>query len=105
MSDRTFRVSDPLLEGTDIRDWQGWLNDKARSWDANMGLGEDGVYGVQTRSCTASVAYGISASNGRRSPAAHEISIVPNSAYQAATARASSGVSGHSQCAPSATGS
>ena len=52
----------------------------------------------------ASVAYPISPSNGRRNPTAKVSSIVPNSAYQAATARPSSGVTAHTHSSPTSTG-
>ena len=52
----------------------------------------------------ASVAYPISPSNGRRNPTANVTSIVPNSAYQAATARPSSGVTAHTHSSPTSTG-
>ena len=51
-----------------------------------------------------SVAYGMSASAGRRSDQAETSSEVPISAYQEATVRASSSVSGHGQSSVSDAG-
>lgn len=59
MSDRIFKVTNPLMRGVDIRDWQNWLNNELHDWRVNFQLDEDGFYGVQTRSTTASIAYGL----------------------------------------------
>jgi murein DD-endopeptidase MepM/ murein hydrolase activator NlpD len=59
MSDRTLRITDPFMEGDDVRGWQSWLNDKLDYWNVNLRLVEDGSYGYLSRSTTASIAYGM----------------------------------------------
>lgn len=55
MSDRTFKIQTPYMEGDDVRLWQRFLRDGFRSrWGIDYQLEEDGVYGEATRAATAS---------------------------------------------------
>lgn len=55
MSDRTFKVDAPLMEGPDIDLWQTFLYDQFRSaWGIEYPIITDGSYGVATRAATAS---------------------------------------------------
>jgi murein DD-endopeptidase MepM/ murein hydrolase activator NlpD len=59
MSDRTFRVESPHMQGDDIRQWQKTLNRQFGTWKVNFGVVVDGDYGVATRDATATVLYGL----------------------------------------------
>jgi murein DD-endopeptidase MepM/ murein hydrolase activator NlpD len=55
MSDRTFQVKDRLMSGGDVEMWQLFLYEDFRSrWSIDYALEVDGLYGVATRSATAS---------------------------------------------------
>lgn len=45
------------MEGSDIREWQRWIKDTFNRWNINYPVEVDGVYGVGTRSATASMLY------------------------------------------------
>lgn len=55
MSDRTFRVDRPPMEGKDIRNWQHEVPTLFGRMQIPYPLKADGVYGVATRSATASL--------------------------------------------------
>lgn len=57
MSHRVFKVTSPLMEGNDIKEWQHDLNRILAKWDMDLRLQEDGIYGVGTRSVTASICH------------------------------------------------
>jgi murein DD-endopeptidase MepM/ murein hydrolase activator NlpD len=59
MSDRTFKVDNPPLRGSDVEAWQEFLNKQMRLWDVEYRIPEDGEYGAITRSLTASVCHGL----------------------------------------------
>jgi murein DD-endopeptidase MepM/ murein hydrolase activator NlpD len=63
MSDRTFVVKQPHMEGADVLEWQKWLNDQARFWGVNYQIPEDGDYGIGTRDMTASIVHGLGLSS------------------------------------------
>jgi hypothetical protein len=55
MSERTFKVQDQLMRGTDVAAWQQFLYDAfRRRWSIEYPVDSDGIYGVATRSATAS---------------------------------------------------
>lgn len=59
MSERTFKVQQPHMEGTDIKAWQSFLNDQMKHWEVDYRIPEDGDYGISTRDLTASVCHGL----------------------------------------------
>lgn len=59
MSNRTFTLKTPHMKGSDVQQWQEWLNGHLRFWDVDYAITEDGDYGETTRSTTASVAHGM----------------------------------------------
>lgn len=60
MSALTFKVQHPTLEDNSIVDWQDVLNQRLREWGYEGPFLElDGRYGVQTRSFTSMVLYGM----------------------------------------------
>jgi hypothetical protein len=63
MSERTFQLKTPHMEGDDVRQWQKWLNDQARFWGVNYSIPEDGDYGAATRDLTASIVHGLGLSS------------------------------------------
>jgi murein DD-endopeptidase MepM/ murein hydrolase activator NlpD len=55
VSERTFKVDSPLMEGDDVRAWQDFLHDAFRTrWGIEYPIEADGFYGVATRAATAS---------------------------------------------------
>ena len=55
MSDRTFKIESPLMSGQDIKHWQEFLYDDFRSrWGIDYPIERDGIWGVASRSATAS---------------------------------------------------
>lgn len=54
MSARTFKVTAPPMTGTDVLQWQGELRERFAAWHIDYPVVTDGVYGVATRSATAS---------------------------------------------------
>jgi hypothetical protein len=54
VSDRTFRLTSPLMEGSDIAFFQGALNEQFRAWHVACHIDEDGAYGQKTASTSAS---------------------------------------------------
>ncbi len=63
MSERTFKITSPLMEGKDIAAWQVWLGEQMELWKVNKRPKPDGIYGVDTRSLTASVCHGLGLSS------------------------------------------
>lgn len=59
MSDRTFKIQAPLMEGSDIKEWQQQLLQTGRSWNVDFPIKPDGVYGPATRSFSKTVLYGL----------------------------------------------
>jgi murein DD-endopeptidase MepM/ murein hydrolase activator NlpD len=55
MSDRTFKVGSKLMEGPDVRAWQEDVKHLFKKMMINCPIVIDGVYGVHTRSYTASL--------------------------------------------------
>jgi len=50
MSERTFTVKKPLMEGADIKAWQKTIDKEFKHLKINCPIKADGVYGVHTRS-------------------------------------------------------
>lgn len=64
MSDRTFKLQQPHMEGTDISIWQQWCNKQMTEvWNINYTVNVDGDYGQATRDITASICHGIGLSS------------------------------------------
>ncbi len=59
MSNRTFKLTSPLIEGTDIAFFQRALNERFRRWQVDFALEVDGAYGSRTRDATQRVLYGL----------------------------------------------
>lgn len=59
MSDRTFIVKAPLMNGEDVKAWQETLNRQLRTWKVEYQLDADGEYGTLSRDLTASVCHGL----------------------------------------------
>jgi hypothetical protein len=59
MSDRTFKLTSPLMEGRDVAYFQETLNERFRQWDVDCRLDVDGGYGTHTREATRRVLYGL----------------------------------------------
>jgi hypothetical protein len=59
MSNRTFKLSSPLMQGDDVAYFQRTLNERFHSWDVGFYLEVDGAYGSLTRSATERVMYGL----------------------------------------------
>lgn len=59
MSDRTFKVKRPHMEGSDVADWQSRLNWQLKRWKVDTQLKVDGDYGIATRDMTASILHGL----------------------------------------------
>lgn len=54
MSTRAFKVDSPLMDGSDVREWQEFLHDDFRNrWRIDYPIKVDGFYGVATRAATA----------------------------------------------------
>lgn len=55
MSERTFKVDSPLMQGQDVLGWQRWLTSSSGfgRWGIEYPLKPDGYYGVATRAATA----------------------------------------------------
>lgn len=64
MSNRTFKLSSPLMSGQDIAFHQKHLNRQFRDWDVNFQVDVDGEYGTMTRAMTVRVVYGLGVSRG-----------------------------------------
>lgn len=63
---RTFKVDTPLMKGDDIRNWQNEIIDEFRQLEIYCPIDPDGVYGVQTRSYTASLCHALGMNAGER---------------------------------------
>lgn len=59
MSDRTFKLTSPLMEGRDIAHLQQTLNRRFARWHVAFRLDVDGAYGADTREATQRVVYGL----------------------------------------------
>lgn len=59
MSDRTFKLTSPLMRGRDVAYFQETLNERFGYWDIAFHLDIDGEYGSHTRSATERVMYGL----------------------------------------------
>ena len=59
MSDRTFRLTSPLMQGRDVVHFQQVLNERHREWKIGFQLDVDGEYGGHTREATRRVLYGL----------------------------------------------
>lgn len=57
--ERTLKIKSPLLRGADVERWQRTLNRVLSSWDVELRVKVDGVYGLGTRSVSKLVAYGL----------------------------------------------
>ncbi|MGI8730242.1 MAG: peptidoglycan DD-metalloendopeptidase family protein [Solirubrobacteraceae bacterium] len=56
---RRFIIDQPPMIGTDIGLWQTWLKVQFRKWNIDYPIVVDGIYGVGTRSATASMLYAL----------------------------------------------
>lgn len=63
---RTFKVDSPLMKGDDIREWQNELIHEFHQLEIDAPVETDGVYGVQTRSFTASLCHALGMDAGER---------------------------------------
>jgi hypothetical protein len=59
VSDRTFRLTSPLIEGRDVAHFQTVLNERFHHWRVGFQLDVDGAYGAHTRAATRRVVYGL----------------------------------------------
>jgi murein DD-endopeptidase MepM/ murein hydrolase activator NlpD len=63
MSERTFKVTSPHMQGADVKAWQETLNRQMAAWNVAYSVKTDGDYGVATRDLTASVCHGLGLSS------------------------------------------
>jgi murein DD-endopeptidase MepM/ murein hydrolase activator NlpD len=56
---RTFRLTDPHMQGEDVKAWQVALNRQMRTWGINHRVPEDGDYGALSRDLTATCVFGL----------------------------------------------
>jgi hypothetical protein len=56
---RTFKLTSPLITGSDVRDFQRVLNKRFRLWKINRRVVEDGDYGTDTRKAARQVCRGL----------------------------------------------
>lgn len=56
---RTFKIEQPFMKGDDVKQWQHTLNAQFRSWNIDHQIKVDGVYGLASRSFTATVLHGM----------------------------------------------
>lgn len=56
---RTFRVTSPHMRGEDIENWQREIRDEFAKLDIDCPINPDGIYGVVTRSYTASLVHAL----------------------------------------------
>lgn len=54
---RTFKLEKPLMEGSDIEQWQRFIKSTFDKWNIDYPIVVDDVYGVGARSATASLLY------------------------------------------------
>lgn len=59
MSNRTFKLTSPLMQGRDVAYFQETLNERFHNWSVGFYLDVDGAYGSQTRSATERAMYGL----------------------------------------------
>ncbi len=59
MSNRTFKLTSPLMRGQDVAYFQKTLNERFHDWSVGFYLDIDGHYGSHTRSATERVMYGL----------------------------------------------
>lgn len=59
MSSRTFRIAQPFMRGDDVGNWQRVLNAQLEDWNIDHRIKIDKVYGLATRSLTATVLHGM----------------------------------------------
>jgi hypothetical protein len=59
MSNRTFKLSSPLMHGNDVEYFQKTLNERFNSWEVGCRVDLDGQYGSLTRGATVRVVYGL----------------------------------------------
>ena len=61
MSSRTFKLTQPRMQGADVKDWQRLVRDQFRAWKIEYPVELDGVYGPASRDATAALlaAHGI----------------------------------------------
>jgi murein DD-endopeptidase MepM/ murein hydrolase activator NlpD len=64
MSDRTFKVGDSYMKGDDVRYWQRDIKVEFSKMDINCPIVVDGIYGVNTRSYTASLCHALGMNAG-----------------------------------------
>lgn len=59
MSERTFKLTSPMMAGDDVAHFQRTLNERFRHWDVGCSIDVDGGYGSHTRDATQRVVYGL----------------------------------------------
>jgi NlpC/P60 family len=59
VSDRTFRLTSPLMQGRDVAHFQQVLNERHDDFKIRFRLDVDGQYGGQTREATQRILYGL----------------------------------------------
>lgn len=65
MSERTFKITRPLMTGTDVEAWQHEVLGQFQRWGITYPTTADGVYGVGSRSATAALLYALGVSRER----------------------------------------
>ena len=64
MSARTLKVDQPPMKGEDVEAWQRSVRWRFRSWGIDIPVKVDGIYGLATRSATASLLYAFGVAQG-----------------------------------------
>jgi hypothetical protein len=59
MSNRTFKLTSPLMQGPDVAHFQETLNERFHNWHVGFYLDVDGAYGTLTRAATERAMYGL----------------------------------------------
>jgi murein DD-endopeptidase MepM/ murein hydrolase activator NlpD len=90
---RTFKMEEPLMRGSDIREWQELIIDIGQSWNVHFPLKADGTYGMATRSFSKMVLFGRGFTHEQLdngiTPWLRELTRHPNSRSDAVRQRAS----------------
>ena len=79
---RTFRLTDPLMRGNDVKAFQRVLNERFAAWRIDKRIDVDGRYGTETKRAARQAAYGLGITDanelGRVTPALRALIRTPS---------------------------
>ncbi len=79
---RTFRLTDPLMRGNDVKAFQRVLNERFAAWRIDKRIDVDGDYGTETKRAARQAAYGLGITDanelGRVTPALRALIRTPS---------------------------